>query len=107
MKISLTMGLIFKIFRGSYSEPRNIFKKKKKKTLKMGTFFSEKSLKTWEPFLRKITPEHGYGSRAASGTPPTNPNLRTPLPPGATNLLKLHFSKEQLYGFKEASTIMI
>ena len=29
-------------------------------------------------FFAKITPEHGYESRAAGGTSPTNPNQRTP-----------------------------
>ena len=57
------MGLIFKI------------------SLKMGTFFSEKSLNMGTVF-GKITPEHGCGSRAASGTSPTDPNLRTQSPGG-------------------------
>ena len=37
---------------------------------------------SWKnPQTKKITPAHGYGSWAASGTSPTNPNLRTPPPP--------------------------
>ena len=42
-----------------------------------GIFFLDKSL-NMGTYLGKNTPEHRYGSRAAGGTSPTNPNLRTP-----------------------------
>ena len=71
------MGLIFArtpLFSGfRYANPE-IFEKK---SLEMGNFF-RKNPHTWVLFLGKIIPEHGYGSRAAGSTSPTNPNLRPP-----------------------------
>ena len=45
--------------------------------------FFRKNPLIWVPFFGKNTPEHGYGSQAASGTFPTNPNVRTPPGSGA------------------------
>ena len=61
------------------SELREIFE--------MGAFF-QKNPKIWVPIIGKITPEHGYGSWAAGGTSPSNPNLSTPLP-GSNMLISI------------------
>ena len=66
-------GSNFQNFPGArYANPKNF-----EKIAKNGYLFSEKTLKMGT-FFGKITPEHGYGSRAASGTSPTIPNLSTP-----------------------------
>ena len=59
------MGLIFKIFQGSHSEPR----KNSKKSLKMGTFFQKKTLNMGTFWGKKLPLNMGMGSELSAAHP--------------------------------------